>query len=326
VTRGPTIPDDGRGTSAREVERAVLSRIASGRYGVGDRLPTCEQLGRELGANKNTVSKAYQALGRRGYLVSRAGRGTFVARMPRDSDRLDGMNEVRKLLTFAAEQADVAGLSRADLQALAADAIDRYFDRVRLHVGYVDCNRADANELSRELQVAAAVPVDPLLLDDVLRGIDRTIARYDILGVAIAHLHAVEQAIRHTRAERVPETVPIVPQPDPASLAKLARLRPGTRLLVVSDMPDMLATQAALARSLNPSIVVLETLTRSPRRKELQADADVILSNRRISATEPRSPVIEVSYRVDERAAALFAERVAARQRLPRPVVRGDVA
>jgi GntR family transcriptional regulator len=323
--RGAT--DVSRGTSVREVERAILSRIASGQYGVNARLPACERLGRELGANKNTVSKAYQALARRGYTVSRPGRGTFVLRRPRDSDRLDAMNEIRSLLAYAAEQADVAGLSRADLQSLAADAIDRYFDRVRVRVGYVDCNRADASELGRELQVASATPVDPLILDDVLHDTARIVSRYDVLGVAIAHLHAVEHALRAVGSKDVPETIPIVAQPDPASLAKIARLKAGTRLLVVSDMPDMLAAQASMARSLNPRIEVSETLYRSPRRRDLQRGADVILGNRRFSAQQPELPVIEVAYQLDERSAALLAERVSALKRGPASAdVAGSVA
>ena len=65
-----------------EVERAILLRIARKEYTPGQQIPTCEALAAELGANKNTVSKAYRSLAQRGYLLTRAGFGTFISRRP----------------------------------------------------------------------------------------------------------------------------------------------------------------------------------------------------------------------------------------------------
>src|SRR5215470_6882770 len=71
-----------RPVSWSEIERVVLLRIARNEYTAGQRIPTCEALASELGANKNTVSKAYRSLAQRGYLVTRAGFGTFISRRP----------------------------------------------------------------------------------------------------------------------------------------------------------------------------------------------------------------------------------------------------
>jgi DNA-binding transcriptional regulator YhcF (GntR family) len=63
-----------RPSSWTEVEKAILLRIVSGVYEPGQQLPSSEQPATELGANKNTVSKANRSLAERGYLRTRAGR------------------------------------------------------------------------------------------------------------------------------------------------------------------------------------------------------------------------------------------------------------
>lgn len=62
-----------------QVKQGILHAIFSGRYKSGDQLPTVRQLAVELSINYNTVNKAYMDLEREGFIVSRRGRGTFIA-------------------------------------------------------------------------------------------------------------------------------------------------------------------------------------------------------------------------------------------------------
>jgi GntR family transcriptional regulator len=61
-----------------QLERAIRVAIATGRLGVGDRLPTVRQLAVELKLNANTVAKVYSELERAGVLETRRGVGTFI--------------------------------------------------------------------------------------------------------------------------------------------------------------------------------------------------------------------------------------------------------
>ena len=61
-----------------QLERAIRVAIATGRLGVGDRLPTVRQLAVELKVNANTVAKVYSELERAGVLETRRGVGTFI--------------------------------------------------------------------------------------------------------------------------------------------------------------------------------------------------------------------------------------------------------
>jgi GntR family transcriptional regulator len=61
-----------------QLERAIRVAIATGRLGVGERLPTVRQLAVDLRVNANTVAKVYGELERAGVLETRRGVGTFV--------------------------------------------------------------------------------------------------------------------------------------------------------------------------------------------------------------------------------------------------------
>lgn len=56
--------------------------IASRQLRAGDAVPSVRELARTLGITPNTVERAYQRLIAAGVLVSRRGRGTFVAGIP----------------------------------------------------------------------------------------------------------------------------------------------------------------------------------------------------------------------------------------------------
>jgi GntR family transcriptional regulator len=61
-----------------QLERAIRVAIATGRLGLGARLPTVRQLAVDLKVNANTVAKVYGELERAGVLETRRGVGTFV--------------------------------------------------------------------------------------------------------------------------------------------------------------------------------------------------------------------------------------------------------
>src|SRR5437762_10939787 len=99
-----------RALTAAAIERLLAERIQAGQYGEGMRLPTVREMAGELGVNKNTVVRAYQALERKGYLELTRGRGAFV----RQSQPRGGLLESRWLerLDHLLDDAKSNGLSR----------------------------------------------------------------------------------------------------------------------------------------------------------------------------------------------------------------------
>jgi GntR family transcriptional regulator len=63
-----------------QLERALAERIATGQY--GDGLPGELELVTEFGVSRGTVRQALDRLSRRGLIVRRRGRGSFVAPIP----------------------------------------------------------------------------------------------------------------------------------------------------------------------------------------------------------------------------------------------------
>ncbi|MBI3506590.1 MAG: UTRA domain-containing protein [Proteobacteria bacterium] len=80
-TTGLTL--DGDGAVFRQIERALRGRIARGVWQPGDRLPSEQQLVRELGVSRMTVNRALAALADDGLLVRRRRAGTVVAAQSR---------------------------------------------------------------------------------------------------------------------------------------------------------------------------------------------------------------------------------------------------
>lgn len=62
-----------------QLRHRLIYLIEAGLYEEGERLPTVRELSVMLGINYNTVSKVYQDVERDGYIVSKRGKGTFVA-------------------------------------------------------------------------------------------------------------------------------------------------------------------------------------------------------------------------------------------------------
>ncbi|SDM17520.1 PLP-dependent aminotransferase family protein [Nonomuraea jiangxiensis] len=69
----------GRGDLAAQVYRQLLEAILDGRLRAGERLPPTRELARRLEISRNTVALAYDRLVADGFLVGRAGAGTFVS-------------------------------------------------------------------------------------------------------------------------------------------------------------------------------------------------------------------------------------------------------
>jgi GntR family transcriptional regulator/MocR family aminotransferase len=66
----------------RQLYDSLRTQILEGRLRAGTRLPATRLLARDLGVGRNTVIAAYDALLAEGYLESRSGSGTYVARLP----------------------------------------------------------------------------------------------------------------------------------------------------------------------------------------------------------------------------------------------------
>ena len=111
--------------TAIEIEQVLEARIREGSFAEGSQLPTVRELAEQMGVNKNTVVRAYQALERKGYLELTRGRGAFV----RQREPLLGAVDSRWLsrLDKLLDDARRWNLSREALMHESTRGVDRQY-------------------------------------------------------------------------------------------------------------------------------------------------------------------------------------------------------
>jgi DNA-binding FadR family transcriptional regulator len=150
-----------RSQASDEVTDQLLRLITSGHLKQGDRLPSEHSLSETFGVSRPLVREALRGLRSLGLVVSKAGRGTFVAStVPRPlllGYSVDALHEVRTLLevpgaAFAAERAGEEQV--AELRSLVDQMADRADRRsyaeldAKFHITLARCS---ANELQVRL-------------------------------------------------------------------------------------------------------------------------------------------------------------------------------
>lgn len=104
----------------RQIVERVTGLVLLGVWLDGTQLPSVRSLALELGANPNTIQKAYQELESRGIIRSAAGRGSFVAGREAAQGILRAQAE--SSLREAAQKAVLAGLTREEAARLIDEA------------------------------------------------------------------------------------------------------------------------------------------------------------------------------------------------------------
>ncbi len=202
-------------------------QIDSGRLLPGSRLPTVRELGAALRVNPNTIRAVYRRLADAGYVTSRHGAGTHVARRPperRGAEALAGI--VAEMLRRAAQ----AGFSADEVAAATfAAASERKRPGPQVRVLFAECTNADAAYDAAALNDAfgGSIEAEGPLLDDIPDRLEKF--HYDL--VATTTFHADEaQALVHGQA---PVVAMLVGPGYMELVHEVASLPPGSRIGVV---------------------------------------------------------------------------------------------
>ncbi|HIQ85881.1 MAG TPA: GntR family transcriptional regulator [Candidatus Scatomorpha gallistercoris] len=93
----------------------IKGKIISGELKEGDALPSIRLLAKELRISVITTKRAYEELERDGFLVTYAGKGSFVAGKNLDLIREEHLRQIEELFCRAKELADQSGLANEEL-------------------------------------------------------------------------------------------------------------------------------------------------------------------------------------------------------------------
>ena len=99
----------------RQVTDQVKDAIASGDLAPNERLPSIREMAQALNISVITIKRAYLDLENEGYIVTRAGLGSFVADVNRDALRREKLAEFRSELTRILKTGEKFGISPEDI-------------------------------------------------------------------------------------------------------------------------------------------------------------------------------------------------------------------
>ena len=110
----------------RQLVQQIREAIARGELQPEANLPSVRQLSRELVVNPNTVARAYTELEREGLLVSRPGRGVFIAQPRNDLTRAARDRRLTEQLDRWLTEAVHLGYSADEVLRLVAQRVREF--------------------------------------------------------------------------------------------------------------------------------------------------------------------------------------------------------
>ncbi|MGE5357520.1 MAG: GntR family transcriptional regulator [Bacteroidales bacterium] len=114
VALSPAHPDP----MYKQVTDQIRDAIASGDLTPGDRLPSVRELSESLNVSTITIKRAYQDLETAGYILTRAGLGSFVGDVRREQLRERKLEELKEELRRIVRTSAKFGISAADVVRL----------------------------------------------------------------------------------------------------------------------------------------------------------------------------------------------------------------
>jgi len=107
-----------------QLKDQIKGLIQAGQIKTGDQLPTIRQLSVELAVNVNTVALAYRDLSNEGVIISKRGKGTFVASTPGEDERQTIRHEkLMNLIAALVRETDRLGYTRDEVGRAFVDRV-----------------------------------------------------------------------------------------------------------------------------------------------------------------------------------------------------------
>jgi len=204
---------------------AIRTRIKTGRWQLGDQLPSEPQLATELGISRGTLRESVRLLISNGLLDRRHGVGTFVARVPRELPSIDrGIDELFGATDAIAQMGYAPGVGSCEITLERASTV--VAGELRLPKQARVCH-------IKRVRLANDRPVilcDDYLPADVLveRGIHVEEVRPQILARGGSLYEWLERDIGRPIDTALARIEPVVAS---ASAARTLDVEPGTALL-----------------------------------------------------------------------------------------------
>lgn len=108
-----------------QLRNRLVYLIQTGQYQPGDQLPTVHEMAVNLNINYNTVNKVYRSMETAGLIMSKRGRGTFVAENPASADEDSVESTIDAMMGDFIRQCEELGMTRGEIVVRLQDKISR---------------------------------------------------------------------------------------------------------------------------------------------------------------------------------------------------------
>jgi DNA-binding transcriptional regulator YhcF (GntR family) len=295
--------------TAVDIESFLESRIRSGLYPEGARIPTVREMAEQLGVNKNTVVRAYQALERKGYLELTRGRGAFVRQRVPATGTLDSrwLAQLDRLL----DDARTRSLTRDALMQEITRSVDRFYGTPGLKIAFVECNAPDIEEMGGQIGAAVGQPLEGVMLNDFLAQPAELAARCDLIVTTFYHLGEASRALGAAAKEKL---VGVHALPVHDATLNIARLNAQV-IGLVCDRASTIDNLTHIIHTYHPAATIMPALIDEvPRLRMVLDKADAIVATRschpRLMAMHPPMPVIMVTFTIERQSIEFLQNRM----------------
>ena len=284
------------------------------------RLPTVKALAKELHVNFETVRKAYKDLEKEGLLRTRRGRGTFaeghgmtaqiVTPVQTEADPLD-------LFKLSVKKLFKSGMPVATLQAILHDTVSvMESENSRQSIIFTECNELQVREISETLRVEMNMKVQPVLLSDLRKTVEKIHSEnQSLLAVITTGFHVNE--VRNLVADFRLKVDFVITNMSPRTRRLLDGFDKSARYGLICRDPVQMHFFKELVKSelAIESEILSCTLNESERIAHLLKSVDVLLLSPPVFEeikrnAPPDLPLFNVIDRVDPLSLKLMRERL----------------
>ena len=212
-------------TVAAEIAGFIKCQLLTGRYTIGERLPTAGDLARRFVVDPNTARAAYARLKAEGLVESTRGKGTFVRAdiQQRHSSRLG------ELVQNAIREAHSLGLSTEELATVIW--LQKRFSAGQPRIWYIDNDFPYFEAIRHRIEELTGSDSLGCELSGLRNRIDEGAGPAD--GDLVITSKFNSNKVAESLDEPGPVVVPISPRFSPDTIERLSELDPGLTLGVV---------------------------------------------------------------------------------------------
>jgi len=269
-----------------QIKTQIVHRIFSSRLRPGDRLPSLRELASSMGVSYATISHIYRDLAQDRLVVTRPGKGTYVADLAQitaeEKQRMSGSSLNQLAGTFVSQSLSL-GYGASEVVEAVRERLEGYpaspTTRNIVFVGGV--SRRAAHLYAREIEALLSdleVSVSVILIDELKADPQLFLERASPAKLVVT----LPTLLHDTRELLEPQGYwlsSIAFRPSTQTVQQLSAIDPGCRVGVVASEPAYLMTLVEQVASYSSSALSMPSavLGDEPRLQDLLAGVDIVI-------------------------------------------------